>query len=221
MEFEVVPVSVSPVLSPMAPSEEFISVSVKTSKVHHQKSSPKEILLPRVPTPEIPIIITNNTEDLPKLDVDPEPELALASKETLEENIEPPEENNIKITSQGENNLILDKTKILEAKNVKAFGEAKPIFSTKFRTLKIDKFWKKKKSKKSNSSSVSTSHSPEGFSSSSAAALGSGASSSTSSRSGVVPEDLEEQPYDNRYYPCLGNDCEAATDYDAFSQDYR
>ena len=154
-----VPVSVSPVLSPMAPSEEVISVSVKTSsKVHHQKSSPKEILLPRVPTPEIPIIITNNSEDLPKLDVDPDPEFALASKETLEENIEPPEENNIKITSQGESNLILDKTKILEAKNVKAFGEAKPIFSTKFRTLKIDKFWKKKKSKKSNSSSsVSTS----------------------------------------------------------------
>ena len=134
-----VPVSVSPVLSPMAPSEEVISVSVKTSKFHHQKSSPKEILLPRVPTPEIPIIITNNTEDLPKLDVDPEPELALASKETLEENIEQePEENNIKTLQ--ENNLILDKTKILEAKNVKAFGEAKPIFSTKFRTLKIDKF---------------------------------------------------------------------------------
>ena len=71
------------------------------------------------------------------------------------------------------------------------------------------------------SSSVSTSHSPEGFSSSSAAALGSGASSSTSSRSGVVPEDLEEHPYDNRYYPCLGNDCEAETDYENFSQDYR
>ena len=141
VEFEVVPVSVSPVLSPLAPSE---VVSVIKTKVHQK--SPKEVL--RVPTPEEIPIITTNTEDLPKLD--PEPE-SLA-KEILE-NIEDPPENNI---TSGENNLILDKTK-LEAKNVKAFGEAKPIFSTKFRTLKIDKFWKKKKSKKSNSSSVSTS----------------------------------------------------------------
>ena len=139
MEFEVVPVSVSPVLSPLVPSE---VVSVK-SKVHQK--SPKEVL--RVPTPEEIPIISTNTEDLPKFD--PEPE-SLA-KEILE-NIEDPPENNI---TSGENNLILDKTK-LEAKNVKAFGEAKPIFSTKFRTLKIDKFWKKKKSKKA-TSSVSTS----------------------------------------------------------------
>ena len=157
VEFEVVPVSVSPVLSPLAPpppSEQVVSVKTTTKVHHHHKlSAPKEVL-PRVPTPEIPLIISNSTEDLPKVDENTElPEKLLAKDHNIELSSE---ENETKTSSQENSNLILDKTK-LEAKNVKAFGEAKPIFSTKFRTLKIDKFWKKKKSKKSNSSSVSTS----------------------------------------------------------------
>ena len=156
VEFEVVPVSVSPVLSPLAPpppSEQVVSVKTTTTKVHHHhKLSPKEVL-PRVPTPEIPLIISNSTEDLPKVDEITElPEKLLAKDHNIELSSE---ENETKTSSQENSNLILDKTK-LEAKNVKAFGEAKPIFSTKFRTLKIDKFWKKKKSKKA-TSSVSTS----------------------------------------------------------------
>ena len=70
------------------------------------------------------------------------------------------------------------------------------------------------------SSSSSTSHSPSGFSSSAAAASGAGASTSTSSKSGL-PQTIEETPNDNQYYPCLDNNCDPESAFDAFEEDYQ
>ena len=71
--------------------------------------------MPRVPTPEIPLIINNSTEDLPKVDENTElPEKLLAKDHNIELSSE---ENETKTSSQENSSLILDKTK-LEAKNV-------------------------------------------------------------------------------------------------------
>ena len=67
--------------------------------------------------------------------------------------------------------------------------------------------------------STSVSNSPTGSSASAA----SGAATSTSTRTAGpdLNEIPEEIPNDNVYYPCLGNNCEAQTDFDVFSQDYQ
>ena len=156
VEFEVVPVEVSPVLSPATSeikSKDQYSEESQTEEPFNEpefeivREPVQEIIQEPIREPVREIIQEPLKESTSEsiCDTVSEPEVREPVRESLQEPVRESEPAPAE-PLEGSNKTKEQTFDFRMQQNT--FGEIKPVFSSKFRTLKVDKFWKKKKPKK-------------------------------------------------------------------------